>query len=51
MLKRNFNFVEIGGRIYLGGVVHYIINKRVKIYKVAAMTLAITIHICPICLR
>ena len=45
MLKRNFNFVEIGGRMNLGTGIPYIINKRVKMYKVVAITSAIAIAI------
>jgi len=45
MLKRNFNFVEIGGRMNLGTGMPYIINKRVKMYKVVAITSAIAIII------
>ena len=43
MLKRNFNFVEIGGRMNLGTGIPYIINVRVKMYKVVAITAAIAI--------
>jgi len=42
MLKRNFNFIEIGGRINLGGI-PYIINKRVKMYKILPFTIVIGI--------
>ena len=42
MLKRNFNFVEIGGRVNLGGVVQQI-NRRVKVYKVLVITSSIAV--------
>jgi len=45
MLKRELNFVEIGGRFYLGGVIPYFIDKRVKIYKVVAITSAVAVVI------
>jgi len=43
MLKRNFNFIEIGGRINVGTGIPYIINKRVKMYKILPITIAIGI--------
>jgi len=45
MLKKNFNFIEIGGRLDLFWVIPYMINKRVKMYKVVAITSAIAIAI------
>jgi len=43
MLKRNFNFIEIGGRINIGTGIPYIINKRVKMYKILPITIVIGI--------
>ena len=37
MLKRSLNFIEIGGRINIGEM-PYLINKRVKFYKVLIVT-------------
>jgi len=42
MLKRNLNFVEIGGRVNLGGVVQQI-NRRVKLYKMLIITVVIAV--------
>ena len=40
MLKRNLNFIEIGGRVNIGGVVQQI-NRRVKLYKMLIANSAI----------
>jgi len=42
MLKRSLNFIEIGGRVNLGGVVQHI-TRRVKLYKVLIITSAIAV--------
>jgi len=42
MVKRNLNFIEIGGRVNLGGVVQQI-NRRVKLYKMLIVTSAIAV--------
>jgi len=42
MLKRNFNFIEIGGRMHMNGI-PYIVNKRVKMYKILPITVVIGI--------
>ena len=47
MLKRSMNFIEIGGRINIGEM-PYLINKRVKLYKVLIVTssIALIYYIC-----
>ena len=42
MLKRNLNLIELGGRVYLGGVIQQI-YRRVELYKVLVVTSAIAV--------